>query len=274
MTALVSLLFLAASASAADADAPPATSPVPFQDETPPPPSYPHWYGTLSLGASWTDGNTESDTVTGTFNAIRRDEDDRWTFDAFTNYGSTTDTVTDESDITTNNSGGGAKYDYFYSEKAYLFGNASAKVDHVADLDLRWIAGAGLGYQWKETEKLKWGTEAGLSYVDEDFEDDEFDTDFLAARFASNLMWQFSETSSFTQVAEVLPSLDDSEDVIAKIDNRLNMTIVGKWIAQIQYVLDFDGSVPTGELPGPDGKEETDHRVVLAIGWSFGEPTP
>jgi putative salt-induced outer membrane protein YdiY len=263
MIALLPLLVLAAT------DTTPATSTVPPQDT--PAPTYPHWYGSLSLGASWTDGNTETETVTGTFNAVRRDEHDRWTFDGYSNYGNSTDTFTGDTDVTTNSSGGGIKYDYFWTERAYVFGNTAAKVDHVADLDLRLIGGVGAVYQWKETETLKWGTEAGLSYVDEDFEDDEFDTDFLAARFASNLMWQFSSTSAFTQVAEVLPSLDDSEDVIARVDNRLNMTITGKWIAQIQYVLDFDGSVPTGELPGPDGKEETDHRLVLAIGWSFGE---
>jgi putative salt-induced outer membrane protein YdiY len=246
-----------------------AASPA-IAPEDVPPPVYPEWRGALTLGATWTDGNTETETVTGAFNAVRRDEMDRWTFDAFTNYGSSTDTVTDDKDTTTNNSGGGAKYDYFWSEKTYLFGNTSAKVDHIADLDLRAILGAGIGYQWKETDKVKWGTEAGFSYVDENFDDSEFDEEFLAARLASNLAYQISKSASFEQIAEVLPSLEDSEDVIAKIDNRLKLNITGRWIAQIQYVLDFDGSVPTGTDPGPDGNEETDHRVVLGIGWSFG----
>lgn len=240
--------------------------------DAPPPPPLPHWSGALALGASWTDGNTETETISGTFNAVRRDEKDRWTFDLFGNYGSTTDTITDDKDTTTNNSGGGIKYDYFWKEKTYLFGNGSGKVDHVADLDLRVILGAGVGYQWTETEKTKWGTELGLSYVDEDFEDDDFDADFVAARLASNLTYQISKSATFEQVAELLPSLEDSEDVIAKVDNRLKLNITGKWIAQIQYVLDFDGSVPTGsDGPGiADGKEETDHRVVLSLGWDFG----
>ena len=92
----------------------------------------------------------------------------------------------------------------------------------------------------------------------------------LAARLASNLTYQVSKSATFEQVAEVLPSLEDSQDLIAKIDNRLKLNITGKWIAQIQYVLDFDGSVPSGAGPGFDGKEETDHRVVVSLGWSFG----
>jgi putative salt-induced outer membrane protein YdiY len=263
MISFLSLLAAALASASAESALQPAR-----QDA--PPPVYPEWSGTLSLGAGWTDGNTETESVTGSFNAIRRDEKDRLTLDAFVNYGSTTDTITDVKDTTTNNSGASAKYDYFLSQKTYLFGNSLLKVDHIADLDLRTVLGAGVGYQWKETEKIKWGTEAGLSYVDEDYDGSADDTDFLAARFASNLAYQISKSAAFEQTAEVLPSLDDSEDVIAKIDNRLKLNITGKWIAQIQYVLDFDGSVPTGSDPGPDGKEETDHRIVLGLGWSFG----
>ena len=255
-----------------------ASSPAEAPRLQDPPPSYPQWNGALTFGALWTAGNTENETVSGAFNAQRRGADDRWTLDLYTNYGKAqvakddpaTPANEEDTDVTTNNSGGGLKYDYFWSKQTYLFGNGSGKVDHVADLDLRYILGAGIGYQWKETEKLKWGTEAGLSYVDENFDDDNFDASFVAARLASNLTYQLSKTSTFEQVAELLPSLEDSEDVLAKVDNRLKLNITGKWIAQIQYVLDFDGSVPTGANPGPDGKEETDHRVVLSIGWAIG----
>ncbi len=256
IASLVAALLAGTGAERAPAD----TSSPSFQD---PQPQVPHWTGALTLGASWTDGNSQTETINGNFNAQRRGEKDRWTFDLFTNYGNTTDTVTDDTDVTTNNSGGGAKYDYFYSKKSYLFGNGSGKVDHVADLNLRGILGAGVGYQWKETDKLKWGTEVGLSYVDEDFDDNTADTEFLAARLASNLAYQISESSAFEQVAEVLPSLEDSDDLIAKVDNRLKLKITGKWSAQIQYVLDFDNSTPSGV-------EEADHRIVLGLGWNFG----
>ena len=80
---------------------------------------------------------------------------------------------------------------------------------------------------------------------------------------ASNLTWQVSKSATFEQVTEVLPSLEDSEDLVAKLDNRLKLNITGKWIAQIQYVLDYDDSTPVDV-------EEADHRVVLGIGWDFG----
>jgi len=266
MAFLASLAAVALATSGADV--PPATSPLPELQEAEKP-EFPQWSGALSLGASWTAGNTETSTVNGTFNAERRGEKDRWTYDAFANYGRTKDQATGVRNTTTQNYGASAKYDYFASDRLYYLGKASGKIDHVATLDLQTIVGAGVGYQWKETEKIKWGTEVGLSYVDERYEDSDSDADFLAARLASNLKYEISKSAAFEQTAEYLPSLEDSEDVIAKIDNRLKLNITGKWIAQIQYVLDFDGSVPGGADPGPDGQKETDHRVVLSIGWSF-----
>jgi len=256
MTLLVP--FLIAALGTTGAGTSPVRDVVPAQDAAPAP-TYPQWSGALSLGATWTDGNTETTTINGNFNAQRRAEKDRWTFDAYSNYG-----TSDPGGIeTSNNHGGGAKYDYFSSPKLYWYGQGQGKVDHIAALDLRYILGAGGGYQWVESEKTKWGTELGLSYVDEDFEDDTADADFVAARVASNLAYQISKTASFEQVAEAFPSLEDSDDVVAKIDNRLKLNITGKWIAQIQYVLDWDSSTP-------NFVEEADHRVVLSLGWSFG----
>jgi putative salt-induced outer membrane protein YdiY len=230
---------------------------IPTQDA--PAPTFPQWSGALSLGATWTAGNTETSTVNGNFNAQRRGEKDRWTFDAYSNYGQSDP----GSIVTSNNHGGGVKYDHFTTKKLYFYAQGQSKVDHVAELDLRYILGAGSGYQWVESEKTKWGTELGLSYVDEDFEDDTADADFVSARVGSILSHQISKSASFEQVAEAFQSLEDSEDAVARIDNRLKLNITGKWIAQIQYVLDFDSSTP-------NFVKESDHRVVLGLGWSFG----
>jgi putative salt-induced outer membrane protein YdiY len=257
MLFLAHLLAALALPPAGEAAPNPPTSPL--QDA---PPEYPMWKGALGVGASWSGGNTESSNLAAVFNAERRDEKDRWTFEAWANYGKNKDLDTGVSTTTNDNYGAGVKYDYFVSKKLYWLARVSGKIDHVATLDLQTTGGLGVGYQWKETEKVKWGTEAGLSYVVERFEDSTADADYTAARLASNLSYVLSESASFEQTAEVLPSLEDSEDVIARIDNRLKLAITGKWIAQLQYVLEYDDSPPPG-------KQEADHRFVASLGWSF-----
>ena len=197
----------------------------------------------------------------------------RYTFDAFLNYADQEDDSVGtpggtDTEITQRNFGAGAKYDYFVTEKFYYLANISGKHDDVAELYLRYIMGVGVGYQVREDEKIKWGVETGIAYVNEDYDPDvvgseDPDSRGAALRFASNLAWTISETTSFEQNAEILPSLEDSENVIAKVDNRLKVNLTENWIAQLQYVLDFDGETPSGV-------EETDHRVVFGIGWTFG----
>jgi len=256
------------SAAAATAEGTAITSSAPTQDA--PPVEYPQWSGALTAGALMTDGNSENFSANAAFNAQRRGENDRWTYDAFWNWAQqNTDSSTtpgddrDDPDVTTLNYGGGVKYDYFQTKKLYYYGNGSGKVDPIADLDLRYILGAGLGYQVREDEKLKWGTELGLSYLDENYQGSTDDSEFVALRLASNLAWVLSSRTTFEQVAEAYPGLETTDDFVAKLDNRLKMILTGKWIAQIQYVLDFTNSTPPGI-------EEADHRVVLGIGWSFG----
>jgi len=241
---------------------------APLQDAEAPP-VYPEWTGAFTLGIIFTEGNSDTSSAAGTLNFVRRAEIDRWTVDAFWNWAEQgTDSSQspgddhDDTDVTTLNYGAGLKYDYFTTEKLYYTGNLSGKADPIAELQIRGIVGAGLGYQVREDDKLKWGVEAGLAYVEENYEG--FDSDgFLAARLASNLTWQITKNTSFDQVAETFPSLEDSEDSISKITNSLKTTIAGNWISQIQYVLDYDDSTPPGI-------EEADHRVVASIGWSLG----
>ena len=236
------------------------------------PPVYPEWTGAFTLGIIFTEGNSDTSSAAGTFNLVRRAEVDRWTMDAFWNWSEqgtdTSSTPADDSDdteVTTLNYGAGLKYDYFTTPKLYYTGTLSGKVDPIADLQIRGIGGAGIGYQVREDEKLKWGVEVGLAYVEENYEG--FDNDgFLAARLASILTWQISQNTSFDQTAETFPSLEDSEDSISKISNTLKTNIAGNWISQLQYVLDYDDSTPPGV-------EEADHRVVLGIGWSLSPPS-
>ena len=226
-------------------------------------PATPHWKGALAAGAVWTAGNSETSSANVNLNAERRAEKDRWTLDAFGNYAKqkTEDAATSatRSDITQRNYGGGLKYDYFASQRLYYLGNLSGKVDREAGLDLRAILGAGAGYQFREDEHLRWGGEAGWSLISESFDTGD-DHAYGALRVASNLAWQISKTSAFEQVAEVFPTQGDT---IARLDNRLKLNITAKWIAQLQYVLDFDESPATGA-------DQTDQRVVLGLGWSFG----
>ena len=219
----------------------------------------PRWTGSVNVGATFTDGNTETMSAAAGFDAERRGENDRWTVKSHWNYAQ--QTVDGDSQITTRNVGASGKYDYFATEKMYYLGNVGAESDTLAGLDLRYYAGGGVGYQFRETEKMKLSGEAGLVYFAEEFSDNSDDS-YISARGAYTYFNQLTATAVLEQTAEVFPSIQDTEDIYTKLDTRLKLTLTKSMYAQLQHVWDWDNT------PAP-GAKSSDHRVILGVGWSF-----
>ena len=223
------------------------------------------WSGDVNFGFLLTEGNSETFTTNFNANAVREGERDRWTLGLFANYGEQT-----TNDVTTKNIadvGGSAKYDYKVNEKLYYYGNGYVKTDDIADLDIRYILGAGAGYTFRDSEELSWSGEAGLSYVAEEYDvdpplDDSNET--VAVRLASTLGYKVSETTRFDQNTELFPSLEDSDDFYSRFDSRLTMSITDTWKGVLQYILEYD------DMPAP-GAAKADHRLIFTLGWTFGK---
>ncbi len=220
------------------------------------------WTGSVSIGATFSSGNTNKRTANSTADAELRREKDRWKLAAYWNYADQEDATTGDDVLTERKLGASAQYDYFLSKKLFAYAAASGQYDATAGLDLRRTIGVGLGYQFKEEEDLKWALEAGLSHVDENFEDADSDAEYIAARAASDLFWQIAKDWTFAQKVEVFPSLEDKDDVYLRADQRLRATLTASMFAQLQYVFDYDNTPSAG-------KERDDHLVALTVGWTF-----
>ena len=239
------------------------------------------WTGAVSAGITLTSGN--SNTITGslTFDAERRGEDDRWTFNALANYTEQTVktvsggpppaavTVTDDDETTANNYSAKAQYDRFFSEETYGYVHAAGERDDIALLQLRATLGAGVGYQFFEREDASLNGEVGLTGVHEDLEG-ESPNEFGAIRLAYNAFRQLTANTKFTQGGELLPSLKDSDDWTASLDTGVDVSVTEAMFLRIQHVLDYDNSPARGFAVGVgDGAQKADHRVILTLGWSF-----
>ena len=241
----------------------PALASAPLAQDAAAEPSKVEWTGSFTLGATLTSGNSESTGINSSLDAERRAEHDRWTGKAFWNYVSTTDQTTDDSFISTRKGGASLKYDYFATKEIYYNALTGFESDTVAGISLRYYIGAGVGFQWREEETFKWGSEVGLTNFDEDYREvtDE-DKNYIAARLANNLFWQINQQTSFEQTAEAFPSLEDSDDFYGKVDNKAKVKLSDAMYAQVQYVFDYDNTPA-------DGKERDDHTLTLGVGWSF-----
>lgn len=218
------------------------------------------WSGTVGAGASLSTGNTERTSAHATGDAVLRRERDRFSLGAYWQYASEENDEGD-STITERRVGGRFKYDYFLTERSYALLNSMAETDDRADLQLRATAGLGYGYQWYEEETRKLSTELGVNWFHEDF-DGASPNEYAAGRFAYDGLYKPAESWVLQQTGELYQSLEDGDDMNSKLDTRGRYTFSSNLFAQAQWVWDWNNTPA-------EGKDRSDHRFLVSIGYSF-----
>ncbi len=222
----------------------------------PPPEELGKWKGSVAIGATLADGNTNQKTASATADVHMRRERDRTVFGFLWNYSKVDGVTTQRRTL------GTAEYDYFFTKKFYGLAAASGESDLSAQLDLRTTVGVGAGYQFLEDEHWNVNGEAGASYVDEKFKVSSDDNDFIAARLAYKVEYKQDDKWSAGQDAVVFPSLENKEDINARVDTHAKVMLTAKMFAQAQWLFTWDNTPATGA-------KRTDNLYLLALGWSF-----
>jgi putative salt-induced outer membrane protein YdiY len=241
-------------------DAETAAQPVPFARVDAINPPYGRWRGSVSAGGTVTRGNSETESVHAGAAARRRTEYDRITLAG--EYLFTSQENDDGSKETTADYWGvRGKYDYFVTEKLYPFAAMVAERDRIADLDLRLIPSAGLGYQWVEREDLSFLTEAGLAWVYEEYRNGDSD-ERISARVAYAGSYRPREGVTLFHDMEVFPSLEDIGDFNLIANGGVRVSLVASLFTELKAQWRHD------QTPAEDA-ERNDYRYLMSLGWSF-----
>ncbi|MBL8731354.1 MAG: DUF481 domain-containing protein [Planctomycetes bacterium] len=228
----------------------------------PPAKPEPAWTGSITLNGLLTDGNTERRAVGAALDASRRTEIDRISFDAAWDYSEDRNKTTNAWTLNQRRAGGGLKYDYFLSKRWYSLATARVLGDTLADINLRFTGGVGLGYTIIDNGTTGLTFEAGLSYFNENYRSNTPSQDYMAARVAYKLTHQLSDKTKLVHGVEAFPSVEDSRDVYLQAKTEITTSLTASMIASLAHVMDWDNT------PSP-GLDRADHRIVLSVGWSF-----
>lgn len=220
------------------------------------------WHGNLLTGARFDRGNTVSDSFDATGDAVRRSEFDRMTFGAGYSAASAQDSDQVGKHANKSRMFGTAQYDYFFQPKLYGYVNARGDKDRFADLNLRFTTGIGAGYQWIETEDLKFNTEAGISWVSENYHGQTPDNDYAAARVAWNLDWVLYSGLTFFQYTRWYPSLQQLSDHLVETQTGLRYKLWGDFFGESKLLWTWDTSPA-------EGKKHEDLSYIFGLGYSF-----
>ncbi len=218
-----------------------------------PPPN--QWKGSIALGGSIDQGNTERTSGSLGFDAKRIFEEDRIAFKFLSIY-----SEEDES-VSTRNTYGTAKVSHDFTDQWFSFLAVEMLSDTFKDLDLRTTIGPGVGYRIWEDEKKSLEVEGGFTYTFEDRRTAE-DEQYASARFAGNFSYNLISNLTFANEVVIFPSLENSGEYTLRNEASL-ITILGNgWNVKLTNVLERDNA------PAPE-VEEDDLHWIAALGYKF-----
>jgi len=210
----------------------------------------------FNLGSTLAKGNTETESQHFDGEFVARTEKNRYTVGAEINR------VEDDGEQTVNNSIGYIKYDHFVTNKWFLYSNALFEKDRFKDLNLLTALGMGAGYQILESQSINLSGEAGLTYINKDF-DNAPDEGYPAGRWAVNFdKYFFDKFIQFFHFNEGFLGVEDTDDILIRSRTGFRIPVYKAFNVTFQINYDWD------KRPSP-GLKKTDWMYILTLGYQF-----
>ena len=213
------------------------------------------WKSSVSLGATFKDGNTEKTLYTANLKGDRYAEESDWLNSLYAEYGET------EGDQTEGQVRGQSGYRHKFGDKR-MFGGVFAEAynDALKDIQIRVKIGPNVGYYFMHEEEVKFDVSFGLNYGYESVGGVE--RDFAEYRAAANYLRDLSETASYYLNVEYSANVEDTDDGNGLLVTGLKSKINSQLSMFIELREEYDNIV------GP-AVEHTDTTVLAGLTYDF-----
>lgn len=151
----------------------------------------------------------------------------------------------------------GVRGDLAMSSRLAVFALTGFDRNRFAGIDRRFEEGVGIAFKVLATERTKLDLETGLSMIQQRSTLD-VTNNFSAARAASVFQYNFKPTAYFLQSVEVLPNLEETDDLRVNTETALVAPLSRRLAIKISYVIRYD------KLPEP-GFEKTDRLLTSGL---------
>ncbi len=222
---------------------------------SPPPPAV-KYRALVSAGGSVATGNTRTKTFNSSAAFQVRSKRQRLTFEGKFNWGESNNEVDKRNWL------GSMKYDFFVTKKIYTYLQTLFEHDAFQDLDLRTTAGAGLGYQFLETERTKLFVELGPSYFNENYKEAD-DRSYLSGRWSVGFNHDLlpARIKVFHR-HEGYYGITESEGVYIRSEQGVRLALVRNFFLNFQVDYSFRSD------PQP-GIKSSDTLYILGLGYEL-----
>ena len=151
----------------------------------------------------------------------------------------------------------GLRGDYTLTPRLLLYGSVGFDRNRFAGIQRRFEEGLGAGVKVLTGERDKLEFEAGVAFTQQrstlDVEDK-----FTSARAAGTFKHGFTESAYFQQLVEVLPNLEETDDLRINTETALVAPLSKRLAVKVSYVIRYD------KLPAP-GFKTTDRLLTSGV---------
>lgn len=220
------------------------------------------WTGSVVGAATWTRGNTYTNSAAVDLNAVNRGKIDRITFDGWYRASRQKNQSSGITSTSERRFGAGLKYDYFMTDKSYWYAQMTAEKNAISAIDLRFVAGAGLGWQFLETDSTNLSGEGGISWFSENYSNGTETVNEAAARAAFHFDHKWNDVHSMFDDTEAYKIFGDPKDYLVKTKGGFRQKFSASFFAQEWVEFYWDPTPATG-------KGRRDVTYYIGVGWNF-----
>jgi putative salt-induced outer membrane protein len=184
------------------------------------------WAGFFDLGLALARGNARTGTFTNSFNAARVTTNDKITLTFNQIYG--TAEVNGVSATVASAVRGGWSYDRNVSSRLFVTTINDYEHDHFQNLNLRFVAGGGFGYNAIRSERASLAIVGGGDYERENFTN-QLHRNSGEANFGDDFLYKFSSVTSLTQAFRMFPNITETGQYRMNFDLS-GVTAIKKWL--------------------------------------------
>jgi len=184
------------------------------------------WTGNFDVGLALARGNARSDTMTTAFTATRATRTDKVALYFNQIYG--TARANNLTSTIASAVRGGWKYNRNFDGRMFVTGFNDYEHDRFQNLNLRFVAGAGLGVRVSKTERSQLDVDAGLNYQRENFMDG-LTRNSAEVNTGDNAVYKLSKVTSLSQSARVFVKVTDGSGYRFNFDLG-STTVLKKWL--------------------------------------------
>jgi putative salt-induced outer membrane protein YdiY len=184
------------------------------------------WTGFFDTGLALARGNARTDTLTGNFAATRVTRQDKITVSFNQIYG--TARVDNRTSTIASALRGGWTYNRQVTPNLFVSTLNDYEHDRFQNLNLRFVAGAGFGFNAVKNDRTNLSFQAGGDYERENFTEG-LERDSAEANFGDDLVYKFSPVTSVTQSFRFFSNLSHTGEYRTNFDLGA-VTALNKWL--------------------------------------------